>query len=216
MSLDGTRAHATTADALPPLVATAVAAAERLGFGYSCRPEHGRLLQALASGATRIGETGTGCGVGLAWLASGMRRPGAVAVSVERDPARAQAAARVFHGRPDVTVLRGDWTAIAEHGPYDLLVLDGGGQGKGDGLPADPERLLLPGGVLVVDDFTPADTWPPLHEGRPDEARLHWLTHPALRTLEIPLAPDLAVLVATLGRGDRPEPGHPRSGHRTG
>jgi hypothetical protein len=70
--------------------------------------------------------------------------------------------------------------------------------------------------VLVVDDFTPADTWPPLHEGRPDEARLHWLTHPALRTLEIPLAPDLAVLVATLGRGDRPEPGHPRSGHRTG
>lgn len=143
----------------------------------------------LLAGATRIGETGTGCGVGLAWLASGMRQPGAVAVSVERDPVRAAAAAQVFQGRPDITVLRGDRTAIAEHGPYDLLVLDGGGQGEGDGLPADPERLLLPGGVLVVDDFTPADTWPPLHEGRPDEARLHWLTHPALRTLEIPWPP---------------------------
>ncbi|MDX6313119.1 MAG: hypothetical protein QOF44_2583 [Streptomyces sp.] len=196
MSLDGTRAHATASDALPPLVTDAVQAAERLGFDYSCRPEHGRLLQALAAGATRIGETGTGCGVGLAWLASGMR-PGAVAVSVERDPVRAEAAATVFAGRDDVTVTCGDWTAISAHAPYDLLVLDGGGQGKGDGLPADPERLLRPGGVLVVDDFTPSHTWPPLHDGRPDEARLHWLTHPALRSVELPLAPDLAVLVGT-------------------
>jgi hypothetical protein len=74
-----------------------------------------------------------------------------------------------------------DPTAIAEHGFYGLLVLDGGGQGKGDGLPADA-----------------------------------WLTHPALRTLEIPPAPDLTVLVATLGRRDRTEPGRPRGGHRTG
>ncbi|MEU6854811.1 hypothetical protein ABZ901_33365 [Actinacidiphila alni] len=33
--------------------------------------------------------------------------------------------------------------------------------------------------------------------GRPDRARLHWLEHPALRSVEIPLAPDLAVLVCT-------------------
>jgi Xaa-Pro aminopeptidase len=52
---------------LPPLVERAVDLARREGFAHSCRPEHGRLLHALAAGAGRIGETGTGCGVGLAW-----------------------------------------------------------------------------------------------------------------------------------------------------
>ena len=42
--------------------------ARRESFAHSCRPEHGRLLYALAAGAGTIGETGTGCGVGLAWL----------------------------------------------------------------------------------------------------------------------------------------------------
>jgi hypothetical protein len=71
---------------LPSLVERAVDLARREGFAHSCRPEHGRLLYALAAGAGTIGETGTGCGVGLAWLASGAR-PGTRLVSVERDPA---------------------------------------------------------------------------------------------------------------------------------
>jgi hypothetical protein len=50
---------------------------------------------------------------------------------VERDPERARRAAEVFAERPEVTVLRGDWRGIEEYGPFDLLVLDGGGQGKG-------------------------------------------------------------------------------------
>ena len=58
---------------LPPLVERAVSIAQRAGFANSCRPEQGRLLFALAAGAQLIGETGTGCGVGLAWLASGAR-----------------------------------------------------------------------------------------------------------------------------------------------
>jgi predicted O-methyltransferase YrrM len=197
MSLDGTRAHLTGPGDLPPLVERAARTARHLDFPYSCRPEHGRFLYALAAGARRIGETGTGCGVGLAWLVSGMR-PGATAVSVEREPTRAQAAAALFAPfAPDVTVECADWTAIAAHGPFDLLVLDGGGQGKDAGAPADPSALLRPGGVLVIDDFTPSLGRPPTYEGRPDTARLHWLDHPALRTVELPLAPDLAVLVAT-------------------
>ncbi|MDX6355459.1 MAG: hypothetical protein QOF98_2362, partial [Streptomyces sp.] len=87
MSLDGTRAHLSGPGDLPPLVECAARTARHLGFPYSCRPEHGRLLHALAGGAQRIGETGTGCGVGLAWLISGMR-PGATAVSVDHDPTR--------------------------------------------------------------------------------------------------------------------------------
>ncbi|UWE08959.1 O-methyltransferase [Actinacidiphila bryophytorum] len=197
MSVDGTRAHLSGPGDLPPLVELAARTATRLGFPYSCRPEQGRLLHALAAGAERIGETGTGCGVGLAWLVSGMR-DGATAVSVERDAARAEAAAGLFTGLSRwVTVRHADWTAIADDGPFDLLVLDGGGQGKGDGPAADPVALLRPGGVLVIDDFTPARGAPPVHQGAPDTARLHWLEHPALRTVEVPLAPDLAVLLCT-------------------
>lgn len=200
MALDGTRAHLTGPGDLPPLVERAARTARHLDFPYSCRPEQGRLLRALAAGARRIGETGTGCGVGLAWLVSGMR-PGATAVSVEQEPVRAKTAAALFSDlAPEVTVECADWTAIAGHGPFDLLVLDGGGQGKAgpDDTPADPLALLRPGGVLVIDDFSPTTRWPPLHDGRPDRTRLHWLTHPALRTVEVPLAPDLAVLVCSL------------------
>jgi predicted O-methyltransferase YrrM len=184
---------------LPPLVERAVDLARREGFANSCRPEHGRLLHALAAGAGRIGETGTGCGVGLAWLASGAR-PGTRLFSVELDTGRAALAAELFADQPQVTVLQGDWTKITEEAPFDLLVLDGGGQGKSGGnpeAPADPEALLRPGGTLVIDDLTPASTWPPLFEGRPDPARMHWLTHPAVDAAELRLAPDLAALVAT-------------------
>jgi predicted O-methyltransferase YrrM len=195
MSTDGTNAHASAAH-LPPLVERALTAAQIHGFPYSCRPEQGRLLHTLAAGAaTRIAETGTGFGVGLAWLTSGAGANVRL-VSVEKDPARAQIAAGLFVDRPEVTVLHGDWRRIEEYGPYDLLVLDGGGQGKAPGdTPADVTRLLAPGGTVVVDDFTPATSWPPLHEGAPDRARLHWLEHPALRAVELRLAPDLSTVV---------------------
>ncbi|MFD9124273.1 O-methyltransferase [Kitasatospora sp. NPDC059571] len=194
MGMDGTNAYG-RADDWPEPVGRALRAAREHGFAQSCRPEQGRLLQVLAGGArVRIGESGTGHGVGLAWLASGAA-PGVELVSVERDPDRASAAAGLFADRPDVRVLCADWTELYAHGPYDLLVLDGGGQAKGGGT-ADPERLLAPGGVLVVDDFTPVGSWPPLFEGRPDGARLHWLQHPALRAVDLPLAADLSSVVA--------------------
>lgn len=195
MSVDGTTAYAGLTG-LPPLVSAAVAAAREAEFGPSCRPEQGRLLYALAAGAEVIGETGTGCGVGLAWLASGAR-PGTRLVSVERDADRAALAARVFLGRPQVSVIHADWREIYRHGPYDLLVLDGGGQGKHGEDPADPHRLLRPGGTLVVDDLTPARHWPPRFGGVVDRARTHWYEHPGLHTTELRLAPDLAALVAT-------------------
>ncbi|MFI7405647.1 O-methyltransferase [Streptomyces sp. NPDC049541] len=198
MSMHGTAAYHDDIGPLPPLVERAVHAARQHGFGYSCRPEQGRLLQLLAGGArTAIAETGTGCGVGLAWLASGAA-PDVELLSVERDPTRAKVAADVFADVPQVRVVCADWTEVYAHGPYDLLVLDGGGQAKAGGAAdaADPERLLEPGGVLVVDDFTPSRTWPPSHAGHIDTARLYWLQHPALRTVDLPLARDLSAVVA--------------------
>jgi predicted O-methyltransferase YrrM len=195
MSIKGTASYA-GAEGLPDLVAAAVALASELGFSSSCRLEQGRLLHALAAGATdAIGETGTGCGVGLAWLVTG-RRPGVRVVSVERDEERAARVAALFTDVPDVAILHGDWTRINDEGPFDLLVVDGGGNGK-RGSAADPQRLLRPGGSLVIDDFTPLTAWPPMHEGEPDAARLNWLEHPALLSAEVRLAPDLSTIIGT-------------------
>jgi predicted O-methyltransferase YrrM len=196
----GTAAYDGLTD-LPPLVAEAVHLARRAGFENSCRPEHGRLLFALASGADAIGETGTGCGVGLAWLASGAR-PGTRLVSVELDPERAALAAELFQNAPQVSVIHGDWREIHREAPFDLLVLDGGGSGKRGTDAIDPAVVLRPGGTLVIDDLTPAQEWPPMFEGQVDTARVHWFAHPGMAAAELRLAPDLAAVVATRRRPD--------------
>jgi predicted O-methyltransferase YrrM len=181
---------------LPPLVRRAVAAAREAGFAKSCLPSHGRLLQLMAGGISDgvIGETGTGCGVGLAWLASGAYT-GVRLVSIEHDWLLADVARGVFAGVPSVTVLHGDWTELRKSGPFGLLALDGGGQGKGTEPPACPRDWLRPGGALVLDDFTPATGWPPMHQGELDTARLYWLRHPDLLATEIRTEPDSASIV---------------------
>lgn len=197
MAIDGTAAYDGLSH-LPGLVAAAVRQANALGFGFSCRPEQGRLLKVLAAGRRGgvIGETGTGCGVGLGWMASEADAETRL-FSVEHDAERAAAAASVFSGHPNITVLHDDWKALLAHGPFDLLVLDGGGAGKADDAPIDIGDALNFGGTVVVDDFTPAAQWPPLHQGDPDRARLRWLEHPLLESTEIRLASDLAAVVGT-------------------
>jgi predicted O-methyltransferase YrrM len=184
---------------LPPLVERAVAAARQAGFATSCLPSHGRLLQLLAGGIESgvIGETGTGCGVGLAWLASGARA-GVRLVSIENDWLLADVARGVFADVPAVTVRHGDWAELRRSGPFALLALDGGGQGKGSDPPAAPREWLSPGGAVVLDDFTPAAAWPPAHEGRVDTARLYWLEHPDLLATEIRTEPGAASVIGVL------------------
>jgi predicted O-methyltransferase YrrM len=179
-----------------PLISAASAIASANGFTQSCTPAQGRLLQVLAGGVGDgvIGETGTGCGVGLAWLLSGAS-PLSRLVSVEHDASRYALASSLFADEPAVRLLHGDWRLLRAYAPFDLLVLDGGGQGKKDEPPLDPAEWLTVGGTLVMDDFTPFTSWPPQFGGQVDSARLHWLDHPLLRTTEVRVAPDAATLV---------------------
>jgi predicted O-methyltransferase YrrM len=197
MAPTGTAAYQGRAD-LPPLVAAAVAAAVRAGFAQSCLPEQGALLRTLAGGVGGgvIGETGTGCGVGLAWLATGAAADARL-ISVERDPDRVRSAAAVFADDPRVTIWTCDWRGLADAAPFDLLFLDGGGHGKGHDPPLEPARWLRPGGLVVIDDFAPMTRWPPTVQGAPDRARLYWLEHPRLRAAEIRVTPTAALIVAT-------------------
>jgi predicted O-methyltransferase YrrM len=195
MAVGGNTAYAGITD-LPPLVQAAVELAEGQGFDNSCDPAQGRLLSVLAGGSVggRIGETGTGCGVGLAWMLAATDESTSV-VSIELNPHRAAASAALFAGQPNVRVLHGNWTELREYGPFDLLVLDGGGKGKepADDPPLDPtDGWLAVGGTIVLDDFVPYD--------RPgasahDHARRYWLGHPALQATELRLSPTLATLV---------------------
>lgn len=176
-------------------MARARAAASAAGFGQSCTDPVGRLLATLAAaaGPGPVGEAGSGFGVGTAWLRSGLA-DGARLVTVERDAARAAATAALFDGDPAVRVLADDWEALADFGPYRLLFCDGGAKQGGPDAVAD---LVAPGGVVVLDDFTPSPGWPPTYQGRPDGLRLSWLTDPRFVAVEVGTATDATAIVAT-------------------
>lgn len=180
---------------VPPKVTAAQRSAAEAGFTKSCTPEVGRLLSAIA--ATKptgvIAESGTGVGVGTAWLHSGLR-PGARLVTVERDQDLAARAAGLFAGDSRVAVLTGDWRLLEAHAPFDVFFCDGGGKRDNPGRVVD---LLAPGGVLVLDDFTPAPDWPPRFAGRVDELRVFYLTHPCLSAAEVLTTPTTSAIIAT-------------------
>lgn len=185
---------------LPELVRRANELTARMGFEASCAPEVGRLLRVLAGSVQRgtIGEIGSGCGVGAAWLASGLR-PGVRFVTVEIDRERAEAVGELFSWEPGVRVIWGDWRLILEQGPFALLFADAKAAKA-----QEPEALvgaLQPGGVVLLDDLTPEDQWPEEWRGKPDEVREFWLNHPHLVATELLIAPGSAVILAVLKRG---------------
>ena len=201
-----------TADT-PDLVRRAVAAARQIGFpvhrddpghgrGSASLPGTGRFLAMLAAGCQhggRIGELGTGTGIGTAWM-SGAMPADCTLVTAELDPDRAAAAARVLAGDTRVTVLTGDAASlIAAHGPYDLIFADSGVRDAAAF--GALVGLLKPGGRIVMDDVTPVAALPagsPLRER--DVKRELFAGQPGLTWTEVVL-PDLAnsLLVGTRG-----------------
>ncbi len=184
---------------VPDLVAKAVSVANDLGFVYCVRPEIGRLLSVLAGGlpaGSVVGESGTGTGAGLAWMVSSSG-PEVHFVSYEIDGDQAAAARELFAEHPNVEIVEGDAAALFDHGPFDLLVNDGGpGAGKAGEKPFRPSEVLRAGGAMTIDDYSPTSEWPPLYSGEPDSSRVHWLTHDDVFATEIRVAPDLAVVLA--------------------
>ncbi|HEU4945513.1 MAG TPA: class I SAM-dependent methyltransferase [Kribbella sp.] len=180
---------------LPPLVSAALSLSGRIGFVSSTRNETGRLLATLAASRRGIlGEVGTGCGVGSAWLRSGAAE-GSKIVTAESDPKRAQAVADLFAADERIEVLEADWTALIERGPFALLFVDAR-EAKLSARDVVAEAVE-PGGFVVLDDFTPSAVWPPMYQGRVDTLRQDWLQDERFITVEVMVAPDAAVLLAT-------------------
>ncbi|QYJ04487.1 class I SAM-dependent methyltransferase [Nocardioides panacisoli] len=181
---------------LPPLVVRAFDVSRKAGYVSFCRNETGRLLATLA--ATRSGtmaEFGTGCGVGTAWLRSGVRNGDTRILSAELEADLASAAAEIFTDDPMVEVLAADWSTMTDKGPFSLLFLDSG-EPADVGVDAIAD-LVEPGGIVVLDDFVPCQMWPPLTDGRVDSLREQWLTDERFTAVEVMIASDASALIAT-------------------
>jgi len=180
---------------LPEIVQRAFEVSRRAGYVSFCRNETGRLLAALA--ATRSGtlaEFGTGCGVGTAWLRSGIRN-GAHILTAELDGRLAGAASEIFEDDRHVEVLAADWSTLSDKGPYSLLFLD---SGDPDSVRVDEiADLVEPGGIVVLDDFAPCESWPPVAYNRVDTLREEWLTDDRFTAVEVMIAPDASAVIAT-------------------
>jgi predicted O-methyltransferase YrrM len=180
---------------LPPIVSRAFDVCRRAGYVSFCRNETGRLLATLA--ATREGtmaEFGTGCGVGTAWLRSGVRGDAKI-LSAELDAKLGDAAAVIFDDDPQVEVRSADWSTLLDQGPFSLLFLD---SGEPTEVSVDSiADLMEPGGIVVLDDFTPCEMWPPVTYGRVDTLREQWLTDDRFTAVEVMVAPDASVVIAT-------------------
>ncbi|MBA3781683.1 MAG: class I SAM-dependent methyltransferase [Nocardioides sp.] len=180
---------------LPDIVARAFDVCRKAGYVAFCRNETGRLLATLA--ATRGGtmaEFGTGCGVGTAWLRSGVRTDVRI-VTAELNPKLATAAAEIFEDDASVDVLAADWSTLTDQGPFSLLFLD---SGEPDSVRVDAVAdLVEPGGLVVLDDFTPCEVWPPIHRGRVDTLREEWLTDERFTAVEVMIASDASAVIAT-------------------
>ncbi len=198
-------------DDIPPLVARAQELATATGFPLTreeagpdtARPSAslpgvGRLLAVLAAGCHggRIGEIGTGVGIGSAWIASAMPRD-CLLVTVEIDPERAAQAADLLAGDGRVRVITGDGHQVMrENAPFDLLFADGGSRDRT--LYAALVDLLRVGGQIIMDDVTPlASGLRPEGSGN-DVKRDFFFGDPRLVSTEIVL-PDLrnSLLIGT-------------------
>ena len=180
---------------LPPLVSAALSLSGRRGFVSATRNETGRLLATLAASRTgTLGEVGTGCGVGSAWLRHGATDSTKI-VTAESDPQLAKVVAELFADDGRIEVLAADWTALIERGPFSLLFVDAR-EAKLSARDVIAEAVE-PGGFVVLDDFTPSMVWPPMYEGRVDTLRQEWLQDKRFTTVEVMVAADAAVLLAT-------------------
>lgn len=181
---------------LPDIVRRAFDVSRRAGYASFCRNETGRLLATLA--ATRTGtmaEFGTGTGVGTAWLRSGVRCDDVRLVTAELDEKLADAAAEIFVGDDQVEVIGADWSTLRDRAPFSLLFVDAGDPA---GVRVDAiADLVGPGGIVVLDDFVPCESWPPITGGRVDYLREEWLTDDRFTAAEVMVAPDASAVLAT-------------------
>lgn len=144
--------------------------ADALGFDMNSGMQVGQFLASLAASKPRglILELGTGCGLGAAWLLSGMDAQSHL-VSVDTDEGPQGIARDVLGADARVTFVLEDGGAVLERteaGSYDLIFADAW-PGKFSHLD-EALAALKPGGIYLVDDLLPQPNWPDGHQANVD------------------------------------------------
>ncbi len=180
---------------VPEMVERAQALVARYAFTKSSLPEVGRLLSVLAASVVqgRVGEIGTGCGYGAAWIASALFASSSF-YTIDVYAPYVEAVRNLFADRPNVHVLYGDWRELADHGPFQLLFADGGKSKEQHEIVLD---MVAIGGTIVLDDLTPEEYWPEAWKGQPDIVRQFWLNSDRVAATELRVTERHAVILAT-------------------
>lgn len=115
-------------------------------------------------------------------------------MTIELEPQRAAVVQALLAGHANAHVLQGDWRALLQYAPFDLLFVDGGKAKRDD--PAPLIGAVRPGGLILLDDPTPEEHWPPEWRGQPDPVRDFWLHDPRLAATELRVSATSAVILA--------------------
>lgn len=170
---------------------------ERLGFDMPSDLRTGALLRSLA--ATKPGgrllELGTGTGLATAMLLDGMDA-GARLLSVDNDPTCQSVARDVLSSDGRVEFILGDGAAFLASQAYETfdMIFADTWPGKYDGLD-DALRLVVPGGLYVVDDMLPQPNWPAEHPPKVDALLDRMANLPGWITLPMDWATGLVIAV---------------------
>lgn len=181
---------------VPKFVDDALDLAVRLEFDYNCLKPVGQLLQVLvaSAGAGSIGEIGTGCGVGAAWMLSTLRGDQAF-ISIDSDVMKAHEVTTLMGHVERTHFIEGDWHEILNHAPFQLLFVDVS-DAKDAGCDEVVDALQF-GGIVLLDDFSPFQHFQ-AHTGLAvDERRERWLSHPKLLATEILTSKTTSVILGT-------------------
>ncbi len=142
-------------NSVPPSVVAAERRAAEHGFEHSCERGVGDVIAVLAAATPpngRILELGTGLGVGLAWILSGLgARTDVEVVSIEWDAERVLSIAEIDLPA-HASIVAGDIEALLPTlGQFDLIFADAEA-GKWTGLDLTI-AALAPRALLLVDDM---------------------------------------------------------------
>jgi len=181
---------------IPPLVKRALNLAEQMEYTGSCSNETGRLLQLLTSSFLSgvIGEIATGCGVGAAWIVSGLA-PSTSFFTVEADVARSAASRALFEPLLNVRVIQGDWRDFLQNWRFGMLFASAASSRS-----EYPELILKSlreGSLLILDGLPPPGKVSLRSRQEAGRMRDFWLNDPRVISMEVEVSATEAVIIAT-------------------
>jgi predicted O-methyltransferase YrrM len=173
---------------------------ERLGFKMSCEEKTGSMLRTLAASKPggKFLEIGTGTGVGAAWILAGMDAASTL-ITLELDEENHAVAKKCLGSDLRVTFITGNAEDFLKSQPteqFDFIFADTF-PGKFY-LRDEALGLLKIGGIYIVDDLLPQETWPDDHAANVVKFISEMESTPTLRLTKINWASGL-IIAAKIG-----------------